>query len=444
MIFVFESTKHSEYINFKSCTDINNSGIKRFTTSPLALSIIYEFFSFENKKQQYKNDVQVLTTIPTGEKYIIASGVAHSPKDWCGPDYQNIGFDKNNHDKQSAFAHLSERYLNDLKSGVAFLLLDQSHEGYQVDWLWSWFHNNCDHYRINPKQLIYVTGNLDSSEQYTTWADYHKLENRILVVPYPHFESVMAVTLTNSKLPLPTATDQITYKRNRLAEIKNCNILQKRPRGHRIWFFKYLYEHDLIKNNIISMNDFQGNGRYYDGKHLSEEEYNELNMLTPIIPVENPMNYELGEFSSPDSGEYLTMFNEQTMLDSWLTVISEASFADSENTCFISEKTFKPIACNHPFIILGNKGSLQHLRNMGYKTFSPYIDETYDTLPTWDRMEAIINELIRLSAMTVTEKLEWYENMKEILEHNYNTLIHNSNKLDSSVLMIEQYYNNHV
>ena len=38
------------------------------------------------------------------------------------------------------------------------------------------------------------------------------------------------------------------------------------------------------------------------------------------------------------------MFNEEIMLDPWLTVVSEASFGDSEGECFLSEKTCKPIA----------------------------------------------------------------------------------------------------
>ena len=60
---------------------------------------------------------------------------------------------------------------------------------------------------------------------------------------------------------------------------------------------------------------------------------------------------------------------------------------------FISEKTFKTIACSHPFIVMGNKNTMSKLREMGYKTFDNFIDEGYDPLPTHERLQRIIKTL---------------------------------------------------
>ena len=128
------------------------------------------------------------------------------------------------------------------------------------------------------------------------------------------------------------------------------------------------------------------------------------------------------------------MFNEQIMLDTWVTIISEASFGDSEHECFLSEKTFKPIACYHPFIIVGNKNSLYRLKELGYKTFSPFIDESYDTLNTWPRMEAITKEITRINRMSLTDKVEWFHNLKPILDYNYKLLKSRSSRSPSSYL----------
>jgi hypothetical protein len=117
---------------------------------------------------------------------------------------------------------------------------------------------------------------------------------------------------------------------------------------------------------------------------------------------------------------YITRITDQVFLDSWLTVIPEASFADSDGTLFISEKTFKPIACMHPFIVFGNRGSLKELHAMGYKTFSPFINEDYDDLPTFERMDAIIKEIKRIDS--IPDKFKWLDSMKDILEHNYKLL----------------------
>lgn len=330
-----------------------------------------------------------------------------------------------------------------MQNGQAFLMIDQSHEGYQEEWLWSWFHNCCEEFKINPKQIIYVTGNLDSEMQYANWANTYFKSDRMLVVPYVHFEFVIGSnvepkvkSVESQNRFFPTYNDHLTFNKTK---IYNC--LQKRIRSHRIWFFNKLVKEDLLDCGINSMNDFRHIDTCFNGEWMLSEEYDHIRSLNilPLIPLENPVTDVNDKFKSGDSGEYLLMFNQQTMLESWLTVVSEASFNDGDTTCFISEKTFKPIACCHPFIIYGNKGSLQHLRNMGYKTFSPFIDETYDTLSTWDRMEAIIIELKRIKNMSDNERREWYISMKDILEHNKKVLINNSSSFPLAITTIANY-----
>lgn len=416
------------FSNLTSCPDFNSSGIKRFTPSPLALEAIRFNQSDYSSRRAIGKKVRYSKEPPAFRKYIIPTGVAHSPPDWCGEDGSSnpaVTIGDRNKGKMPAFYYLNKQYLADLQSGKAFILFDQSHEGYQTPWLWDWFHNCCKLYGINPKQVIFATGNLESEKQYSEWADSKNLQDRILVLPYPHFEGVMHFNavhhsreLFNKKNRLPSFIDQVNYKSEQLHNIKTFNALQKRPRVHRIWFFKHLWEANLLKDNIISMNTFESHKSYYEGKTLLPEEYEALAKMLPLMPPENPQGYNLDNFADGDCGNYLTAFNEQTMLDTWLTVVSEASFSDEELTCFISEKTFKPIACCHPFIITGNKYSLRHLKDLGYKTFHPFIDETYDECPTWERFPAIIKAISDIAQKTPEEKLEWFKNLEEILNHN--------------------------
>jgi hypothetical protein len=45
---------------------------------------------------------------------------------------------------------------------------------------------------------------------------------------------------------------------------------------------------------------------------------------------------------------------------------------------FLTEKTFKPIKHGQPFVIVGAPGSLQALKDLGYRTFDHAIDNSYD------------------------------------------------------------------
>lgn len=94
----------------------------------------------------------------------------------------------------------------------------------------------------------------------------------------------------------------------------------------------------------------------------------------------------------------------------------------------LSEKTFKPIIFKHPFIIAGVPGCLRQLRELGYKTFSPYIDESYDDITNESvRMLAIVKEAQRLSNLNDDELKQFLAFCKDITEHNFNHLVHLNN-----------------
>jgi hypothetical protein len=108
-------------------------------------------------------------------------------------------------------------------------------------------------------------------------------------------------------------------------------------------------------------------------------------------------------------------------------VISETTYHTKEwypNARFLSEKTFKAIAMTHPFILVSVPGSLEVLKAMGYKTFSPIIDESYDTeLDDGKRMIKILNEIERLCNLNQSELEKFLIEAREICEYNYNVLI---------------------
>jgi hypothetical protein len=87
---------------------------------------------------------------------------------------------------------------------------------------------------------------------------------------------------------------------------------------------------------------------------------------------------------------------------------------------FITEKTTKVLALKHPFILASVPNMLPALHDAGYKTFHPFIDETYDTIEDDDlRLVYVVNEVKRLCSQTDSEWLEWLKNIKPIVEHNY-------------------------
>jgi hypothetical protein len=68
-------------------------------------------------------------------------------------------------------------------------------------------------------------------------------------------------------------------------------------------------------------------------------------------------------------------------------VVTETVYDDSR--IHITEKTFKPIVLQQPFLIVGNRGALKYLRDYGFRTFGDLWDEGYDDLDHEHRISAV-------------------------------------------------------
>jgi len=93
---------------------------------------------------------------------------------------------------------------------------------------------------------------------------------------------------------------------------------------------------------------------------------------------------------------------------------------------FITEKTIKAILTKRPFVILGGRHSIKNLKDLGFKTFAHWIDESYDQHATFaNRCDAAIPEIKKYCDMPAT-KLQFYcSDMQDVLEYNFQHYVEN-------------------
>lgn len=89
----------------------------------------------------------------------------------------------------------------------------------------------------------------------------------------------------------------------------------------------------------------------------------------------------------------------------------------------LTEKIFKPIVAQRPFMLAAAPGNLAYLKSYGFQTFDRWIDESYDTIEDPDqRLQAIVDQTSRLCAMSESDLRQMHQEMQPVLEHNFDHL----------------------
>jgi hypothetical protein len=110
-------------------------------------------------------------------------------------------------------------------------------------------------------------------------------------------------------------------------------------------------------------------------------------------------------------------YDSQDFSGSALSVVLETNFANP--TQHLTEKILRPIAVGHPFILASSQGCLGYLRDYGFKTFDPEIDESYDLeADPVKRLDMICKELHRIANLPSQEKTALYNRLYKIAEKN--------------------------
>jgi len=148
-----------------------------------------------------------------------------------------------------------------------------------------------------------------------------------------------------------------------------------------------------------------------DGCHYSDHQFQ--NSLLKISNIKLEEYYQLNESHSDASADYCALDYLETQIE----VVLETLFDDQR--LHLTEKTIRPIACGHPFIIVGPMGSLKYLKQYGFKTFDSLIDESYDTIvDPVARLQSIVSLMKSIHNLNNQEKQNLYQKMKVIAEYN--------------------------
>ena len=177
---------------------------------------------------------------------------------------------------------------------------------------------------------------------------------------------------------------------------KDFLFLPGKPREFRVYLLKELLSENLLERSVWSAS--------------SGFNWNTFEKLLPL-------KYEIPKWH----GKKVIGFDDTTRQvhhlmynDTSCSIVAETLI---DNDChYITEKTCKPLMAEHVFVILSGMGFLKNLRDLGFKTFHDYIDESYDQCANLtDRVNGIIKTCKQIKSM---DKKKLYEDTVTIRRHN--------------------------
>jgi hypothetical protein len=308
----------------------------------------------------------------------------------------------------------SEQLLNHLKNGKVKILINIIHDPLYDDYKIRLFEKQMNELGIDGRNIIFLGG--------SKFTEYYGKHRESFVKIYNGHLFIKGYVDMMKEFP---RIGNLGYMCE-LVEEKDLDINKIRPykflcnnrtmeKAHRVAMGYFSIKHDLLKDGEFSFIQKLDKEKLLASVSdvVKNVDKNYVEQLANILP------YELDtQFLSNNEKSHFGVTNnkKEWYSDSYVNLVTETSFGPN---LFLSEKIFKPISNLQPFILIGDFGTLAELRRLGFKTFRPFIDESYDVeIDKYKRMEKIEKEIVKLKNKSIEEIHNWYYSIIDILIYN--------------------------
>lgn len=251
--------------------------------------------------------------------------------------------------------------------------------------------------------ILVIQGNSLIKQQYEKWLS-NTLQPRMFEVMYScHFDKIFF----DHRMPqTPVAETSI---KNASFDFNSLNRVYRPHRGAHCF---YLLTNNILDRGIVSCNQIQEKDHLaalWNG--VSQEQYRTL--MCDNFPI-----YIDGNWKDTNAAN---QYNLSIYENSLMSFITETKF--NEDVVFLTEKIFKPLALGHPVILLASCGTLNGLRDLGFRTDWCGIDPSYnDIVDDAERFIATNNILKEWVNLSRDKKVKLIQRSMDTINHNFNLI----------------------
>ena len=272
--------------------------------------------------------------------------------------------------------------------------------------------NQLVQYGINEEDVVWLTCN-----------KYHRPDPRIRA-KFLHFDFFLEQQkiLKNQFMPLQNIKH------------KFISLARGVERHHRYAMTYELFKNDLLKHGAVSCSDYKNFS--YQGQTSNTDDYmqtlenfdiDSFGKFKKMLPL--VIDSATTKIVVPKHEAWQSPINlhqdgrdESHLFDNvFLNIVNETHQPDE--LIFVTEKTYRSINYCRPFVVNGDRGTLRYLKDMGFRTFDKFWDESYDAATSDHvRIGKILKITRQICAMDEKSLLNLYVDMVPTLEYNYKYL----------------------
>jgi len=318
----------------------------------------------------------------------------------------------------------TDSQINEMMTGKALLVINLNCESHIADILESIWEEIIIKHQIKSDSVIFITESHNIGKYAYSVAEKFKC-------------SPFKIKHVNYVEMMSKPQENYNHKPLEFSNIKKCFLNFNRFwRPHRVALVSLLVSYGLLEKGYVSLSKtatlgspFSSLKDFYDNRN----QYIRNQNLLKVIECNKEKIINIGDLvvDIEDLSEVVLIGETDRTLkyyeSSYFSLVTETNFYGNtdidQSSVFITEKIFRPMVHFQPFMVLSTFNYLKYLREKGYKTFHPYIDESYDDEEDDDlRMIKIINEVRRLCSFSDDQIKQFIEDCKPICIHNYNLL----------------------
>jgi hypothetical protein len=363
------------------------------------------------------------------------------------------GYEFTYNEGKSFFNFISEnakRLIREIPN--VYLFINYSNEG-TLDF--NWFriiHSDSKKFNIPLEKIIFCVSDYFIEMNYNIWKQSENIEDGNIKLLYLNWslnskarELFQIYNDENTSFNNYSNKCSIVKKEDvNLDKIRDKKflMLNRRLRPHRIYSICLFNQMNILNQFLISydINTMQLYEMRPDNiyMHIEDESYIS-NLITQFYKLKNTNPKQTIDYENLENVWGFNFENKEPYLDSYIHITSETTFFEIGG--YFSEKTWKPIGHLQPFIFMGPAYGLEELKKLGFKTFSPFIDESYDLeMDPEKRFKMIMGEIERLSKISIDDIHTWYISIfNDILLYNQKLLFDNSDYIKNKEIVMDKF-----